>query len=201
LLNISANKTLKIGQDYEVCFHVQNPTVETDSYQISLQALNSCGASIPRTETKQTSNTRLHVAKKDLNVTALQSSPFLCSENTITLHISANFHIRSKSVITLTGLGDKINKDGIPTVSLTDASGGYDHSVLFRRNVDIDGTTCPDQSEHGICPPTGLWVDNKDLVLTVADDKNLVAGERYAISFEVENPYYTVIGTSPQTFF
>ena len=124
----------------------------------------------------------LMVADKTLIVTAHQSSPFPCSSNTLTLRFTPNFHVRSQSVISVSGLSD-ITTTG-STIDLADASGGYDHSELFRRPAD--------NSESGA---TAVWINNI-LTLTVAAGHNLVAGQRYAVSFEVENPTVTRSGSA-----
>ena len=179
-IEVAAGQKLSLGQSYSVCFYAQNPMQQAEGYSIFVSS-SSC-ADIAPTRMDQSTNP-LQVAAKALTVSAYQSSPFPCTANTITLDLLANFHIRSGAVITLTGLA---NADVSSLVDgrmpLADASGGYDHSELFRRAGDD-----PCDSELGLCAATGQWTSSK-LTLTVAAGKNLVAGERYAISFEITNP-------------
>jgi len=189
-LTVKTGQQLILGDDYHVCFYVENPMHAAASYAISVSTI-SC-ANIAKTAMVQTTD-RLFVSAKKFVASAHQSSPFPCSSNTIVLRIRANFHVFSGGVITLQGLGSIYPG---PTIPIADASGGYDHSQLFRR---ADDSACGnDSNEHDLCPSTGEWTDtstSRFLKLTVSSDKNLVAGETYAIAFDVENPH--VIGSSP----
>jgi len=171
VLTVSTDNDLVLGQDYALCFHVQNPTIESSSYAISIES-SSC-SSIPRIIMDQPT-APLSVNGKKLSVTVHQSSPFPCSTNTLTLRFTSNFHIRAQSVISVSGLGSITTKGS--TISLADASGGYDHSELFRRSEDAATSSA-----------TAVW-QNNILTLTVAKGHNLVAGQRYSVSIEVENP-------------
>jgi len=190
-LTVKSGHQLILGDDYHVCFYVENPMHAAASYAISVSTTNSC-ANIAQTAMVQTTNP-LFVSAKKFVASAHQSSPFPCFfSNTIVLRIRANFHVFSGSVITLGGLGSIY--PGL-TIPIADASGGYDHSQLFRR---ADDSTCGDDSnDHDLCPSTGVWTGtnmSRFLKLMVSSDKNLVAGETYAIAFDVENPH--VIGSS-----
>ena len=189
-LTVKTGHQLILGDDYHVCFYVQNPMHAAASYAISVST-NSC-ANIAKTAMVQTTDP-LFVSEKKFVASAHQSSPAPCSTNKIILLFKASFDVYSSGVITLHGLGS-IYPD--PTIPIADAFGGYDHSQLFIR---ADDSACGDDSnEHDLCPSTGEWTStsaSRFLKLTVSGDKNLVAGETYAIAFDVENPH--VIGSSP----
>lgn len=176
---VASGQSLELANDYSFCFYVQNPTTERSSYEITISG-SSC-ANIADTRMTQLTN-HLHVVAKELVATAHQSNPFPCSSNTITLELTMNFHVRSGAKVTLEGLS-QIHPSSSPDgkMAIFDASGGYEHAELFRQDADV--------------PATADWISNR-LIFTVASDKNLVAGERYAISFEVENPRMIVSGQS-----
>jgi glycerophosphoryl diester phosphodiesterase len=179
VLTASTNNELVLGQNYALCFHVQNPTIESLSYAIFI-ASSSC-SSIPGMNMEQPT-APLRVNGKKLSVTVHQSSPFPCSTNTLTLRFTPNFHIRSQSVISVLGLASITTKGS--SISLADASGGYDHSELFRRSGDAATSSA-----------TAVW-QSSILTLTVARDHNLVAGQRYSVSVEIENPVCTKSGAT-----
>ena len=185
-VQVATGQSLSLAEDYSFCFYVQNPTTGASSYAVSISAV-SC-ADIDETVMLQNTDP-LHVVEKELVASAHQSNPFPCSSNTITLELTFNFHVRSAARITLTGLSQVHSStaaDG--KLAIADASGGYDHAELFRRSSD---DSCGEQyaySEDTVCAPTAAWSSN-NLILTVAAGKNLIAGERYSVSFEIENPH------------
>jgi len=160
---------LNSDHEYVLSFEVLNQLQQqsiADSPTPQIKATSTC-ANIPEADMD---GTVLVIEEPRYLVKNIeQSKPFPCSWNQITVAIAANVHLKAMSSLKIQGLAGAI-MDPSERVDLYDGSGGAYHNEKF---VDSKGDW--DESTNG-------------LILTVADNANLVAGREYRFVFDIYNP-------------
>jgi len=161
-LEMRRGKSLRLGERLSFSFMVLNSLAPHSPYDIFLSAAGDC-ASISDTAMQG----QLEVVSPAFIIArAVQSSPFPCSFNTITIALISNVHLRKLdgSTLVLSGFSGAYASDG-EALELSDASGGARHNEVF----------------------SARWTQGTNQVdLTVL--KNVIGGREYRFAFEVDNP-------------
>jgi hypothetical protein len=170
-LQMEPEATISLGIRTRFSFYVLNPVNKQDAPSFQISAFSGC-ALIEKTVM---TGVALQVTQpKFIEVSAGQSSPFPCSENSVTITLMTNMHLRgvdAAKIVVMNFDGAIVGNTGT-VVNILDASGGDDHDELFTNSA-------------------GEWIttDKGTLELSLALNKNIIAGREYRFSFEMHNPH------------
>jgi hypothetical protein len=168
-LEMRKGKSLSLGQRLSFSFFVLNSLSEKAPYQIFLRAESNCAniADTPMQGFLQV------VMPSFILAQVVQSSPFPCSFNTITLAIISNVHLRGvdNAEFVIAGFHGATASDG--SLDLSDSSAGAKHHEIF----------------------TATWKQSSRQV-NFNVIKNMIGGRKYLFSFELDNPVVTIDSSS-----